>query len=297
MLKAKPEFERRLAENGYSEAATTALWETLVPFSDYSFNKAHSIGYGMVSYWSGWLKANYPREFYCALLSREDDPDKLKEYILSAVSDRIPLLPPDINESKYGWSVGKDGILFGLGAVRGISRATYGHIDAGRPYLSMDEWWQRAHAKVLNLSVLSAAIRCGAFDQLEPNREQLYANADSLAARALHDRKLAAKGQKPIFKSHMVSPGNPKLALRQSWEEEVLGIALTKRAIRIKMRRSIASEEWEYLKALCDQYAGYQPVDVVIGPLTTLKEVARISLTPKALQAIQLLPVDVEEDE
>lgn len=298
MLAAKPDFEERLRANGYSTDAIEALWDVLVPFSDYSFNKAHATGYGMLSYWTAYLKANHTAPYYCALLSKEKDTDKLHEYIRCALSDGVPILPPDINDSNYGWTLTDEGIRFGLGSVKGISKATYEHIAAGRPYLSMEEWWRRAHPKVLNLSVLTAAVRCGAFDRLEPNREQLAENCENLAARALADRELAAKGQTRLWRGYEVLPGRRKLGLRQSWELEALGIALTTRAVTVKLRRRLQQDEWVYLRKVMEAHPGNAPVNVVIGPLTTLRSLSTISLTPKALKELgALTAIEVEEQE
>lgn len=298
MLAARPDFEERLRSNGYSDGAIRALWEVLVPFSDYSFNKAHSIGYAIVAYWTAWLKTRYPKEYYCSLLTYGTDKDTLIPHLLGALDEGVKILPPDINQSQFGWSCANEGILFGLGSVKGISQITYNHLAEGRPYVSMEEWWRRAHPKVLNLSVLSAAIRCGAFDRLEPNREQLYENHAALAARALADRELQAQGHQRLWNTYYVLSGKPRLALRQSWEESVLGISLTSRAVRLKLRRRLTGDEMTYLKSAIDYHYGPQAVDVIVGPLTTLKDVGRIALTPKALSALHALDaLDIEEDE
>lgn len=297
MLAAKPDFDKRLKANGYSQEAREALWETLVPFSDYSFNKSHSIGYAMVSYWTAYLKVHYPREYYCALLTCGTDAESLTPHLLSAVGNGVKVLSPDINRSQYGWSVTDEGILFGLGSIKGISQKTYDHIVAGRPYLSMEEWWGKAHAKVLNLSVLSAAVRSGAFDQLEPDREQLFANQDSLAARALADRELVAQGHTRLWNSYDLLPGQRRLALRQTWEEEVLGISLTDRPVNMRLARPLTTDEMLYLKYVLDSHPGNQVVNLEVGPLTTLKDVCRVALNDRALDALKGLEHVVEIEE
>lgn len=297
MLSAKPDFDKRLEKNGFSTEAREALWETLVPFSDYSFNKSHSIGYAMVSYWTAYLKVHYPKEYYCALLTCGTDSETLTPHLLSASSNGVKILPPDINRSQYGWSVADEGILFGLGSIKGISQKTYDHICSGRPYLSMEEWWGRAHAKVLNLAVLSAAVRSGAFDQLEPDREQLFANATNLAARALADRELAAQGHTRLWSTYDLLPGERRLALRQTWEEEVLGISLTDRPVNMRLARPLTTDEMLYLKYVLDSHPGNQVVNLEVGPLTTLKDVCRVALSDRALDALEGLDhvIQVEE--
>lgn len=297
MLAAKPDFDKRLEKNGFSTEAREALWETLVPFSDYSFNKSHSIGYAMVSYWTAYLKVHHPKEYYCALLTCGTDAETLTPHLLSASSNGVKILSPDINRSQYGWSVTDEGILFGLGSIKGISQKTYDHIVAGRPYLSMEEWWGRAHAKVLNLAVLSAAVRSGAFDKLEPDREQLFANATNLAARALADRELAAQGHTRLWSTYDLLPGQRRLALRQTWEEEVLGISLTDRPVNMRLARPLTTDEMLYLKYVLDNHPGNQVVNLEVGPLTTLKDVCRVALSDRAIEALKGLEhiVYVEE--
>ena len=93
-------FSEGMQTNGYSHAAIKALWDTLVPFSDYAFNKAHTAAYGMVSYWTAYLKANFPAEFMAALLtSVADDKDKMAVYLNECRRMGIQVLPPDVNES------------------------------------------------------------------------------------------------------------------------------------------------------------------------------------------------------
>ncbi|RAE47390.1 hypothetical protein DN540_38490, partial [Burkholderia multivorans] len=110
-----------MKERGYSEAAAQALWDILLPFSDYAFNKAHSAAYGVVSYWTAYLKAHYTAEYMAALLtSVGDNKDKLAIYLNECRRLGITVLPPDVNESALHFTpVGED-IRFGMGAVRSV---------------------------------------------------------------------------------------------------------------------------------------------------------------------------------
>ena len=107
--------------NGFSDGAIKALWDALLPFSDYAFNKAHSAAYGLVSYWTAYLKANYPAEYMAALLtSVKDDKDKMAIYLNECRRMKIQVLPPDVNESPSNFTpVGRD-IRFGLTAIRNV---------------------------------------------------------------------------------------------------------------------------------------------------------------------------------
>ena len=114
-------FSEGMRGHGYSDAAIKTLWDILVPFSDYAFNKAHSAGYGLVSYWTAYLKANYPAEYMAALLtSVRDDKDKSALYLNECRRMGIKVLPPDVNESESNFTpVGTD-IRFGLSAIRNV---------------------------------------------------------------------------------------------------------------------------------------------------------------------------------
>src|SRR5690606_24579052 len=114
-------FSNGMRANGYPEEAIKALWDVLVPFSDYAFNKAHSAAYGLVSYWTAYLKANYPTEYMAALLtSTRDDKDKSALYLNECRRMGITVLPPDVNASAGTFTPVGDDIRFGLSAVRNV---------------------------------------------------------------------------------------------------------------------------------------------------------------------------------
>src|SRR5205085_8768072 len=122
-----------MRERGYSETAIKKLWDVLVPSSDYAFNKAHTAGYGLVSYWTAFLKANYPAEYMAALLtSVRDDKDKSALYLNECRRMGIKVLPPDVNSSAADFrAVGHD-IRFGLTAVRNVGANVVDAIVAAR---------------------------------------------------------------------------------------------------------------------------------------------------------------------
>src|SRR5919107_810778 len=126
-------FSEGMKANGYSDVAIKTLWDILVPFSDYAFNKAHSAAYGLVSYWTAYLKANHPAEYMAAVLtSVRDDKDKSALYLNECRRMGIKVLPPDVNESVgYFAAVGED-IRFGLGAVRNVGFNVVESIRAAR---------------------------------------------------------------------------------------------------------------------------------------------------------------------
>src|SRR5699024_2988993 len=126
-------FRDGMLQRGYPQAAVTALWEVLVPFSDYAFNKAHSAAYGLVSYWTAYLKAHYPAEYMAATLtSTRDDKDKSALYLNECRRMGITVLPPDVNASEGTFTPVGDDVRFGLRAVRNVGQNVVDGIVAAR---------------------------------------------------------------------------------------------------------------------------------------------------------------------
>src|SRR5690625_8037466 len=119
-----------MRERGYSDAAIRAVWDTLVPFAGYAFNKAHSAAYGVVSYWTAYLKANYPTEYMAALLtSVRGDKDMSALYLNECRHMGITVLPPSVNSSAHAFTAVGEDIRFGLGAIRNVgANVVYGLI-------------------------------------------------------------------------------------------------------------------------------------------------------------------------
>jgi DNA polymerase-3 subunit alpha len=160
-----------MKDNGYSEAAAQALWDILLPFSDYAFNKAHSAAYGVVSYWTAYLKAHYPAEYMAALLtSVGDNKDKLALYLNECRRLHITVLPPDVNESHSNFTpVGSD-IRFGMGAVRNVGQNVVEGIVTAREekgsFTTFGDFLDKVPAHVCNKRTIESLIKSGAFDSL-----------------------------------------------------------------------------------------------------------------------------------
>src|SRR5215467_5911332 len=164
-------FAAGMRSNGYSAEAIRTLWDILVPFSDYAFNKAHSAGYGLVSYWTGYLKANYPAEYMSGLLtSVGDDKDKMAMYLADCRRMGIQVLPPDVNQSAGPFTpVGKD-IRFGLAAVRNVGHNVVEAIARARTekstYQDFYDFLSKVEAVVCNKKTIESLIKAGAFDSM-----------------------------------------------------------------------------------------------------------------------------------
>ena len=197
-------FQAGCREHGYSDQATQAVWDVLVPFAGYAFNKAHSAAYGLVSYWTAYLKAHYPAEYMGGLLtSVGDDKDKMAMYLAECRRMGIQVLPPDVNQSAGPFTpVGKD-IRFGLGAVRNVGANVVESIVRCRQekseYKDFYDFLSKVDAVVCNKRTVESLIKAGAFDSMGHSRKALLAvHAEAIDAFADVKRKEAA-GQFDLF--------------------------------------------------------------------------------------------------
>ncbi len=197
-------FSNGMRDNGYSPPAIKALWDILVPFSDYAFNKAHTAAYGMVSYWTAYLKANFPSEFMAALLtSVADDKDKMAIYLGECRRMGIQVLPPDVNESAANFTpVGTD-IRFGLTAVRNVgSNVVDGVVAARTEHGKASDFYAFLDAVplvVCNKRVIESLIKAGAFDSMGHSRRALMSVFESAVDGVLDLKRNSAHGQDDLF--------------------------------------------------------------------------------------------------
>lgn len=293
MAAARPEFVARLRERGYSDEAIGALWDVLVPFADYSFNKSHATSYAIVALWMAYLKYYWPYQFWSALLTSEENPKKVTEYVKTALKEGVPILPPDINESGISWTPTPRGIRYGLLSVKGVSDATVRRLREAGPYASLRDFWERAPIGVLRTNTIQALAKAGCFDALEPSRESIVADADSLVARAVDARKNKGKLWSADVYS-MVRREPFDIKARQRWESEVLGLSLSQPPIRLYVRNRLSVDEWHFVWQTLQSYPGLTPVEVYVGSLTKLSRYATITPNQKLLQAIQSVGIDID---
>ncbi|MGE9807964.1 DNA polymerase III subunit alpha [Janibacter sp. G1551] len=171
-------FESGMLANGYSKDAVSTLWSILLPFSDYAFNKAHTAAYGLVSYWTGYLKANYPAEYMAALLtSVRDDKDKSALYLNECRRMGIKVLPPDVNESVANFAAVGTDIRFGMEAIRNVGRNVVDAIVAAREehgaFTSFKDFLSKCPAVVCNKRTIESLVKAGAFDGMQESRQGL----------------------------------------------------------------------------------------------------------------------------
>jgi len=197
-------FEAGMKANGFSTSAIKRLWDVLIPFSDYAFNRAHSAGYGVVSFWTAYLKANYPTEYMAALLtSVRDDKDKTALYLSECRRMGIKVLPPDVNESNAEYTPrGKD-IRFGLAAIRNVGEGVVASIKAARTtkgeFTSFGDFLAKVDAQVCNKKTIESLIKGGAFDSLEhPRRGLMTIHLEAIDS-VIETKRAEAIGQFDLF--------------------------------------------------------------------------------------------------
>jgi DNA polymerase-3 subunit alpha len=197
-------FTAGMKENGFSQGAINALWNTLLPFCDYGFNKSHTAGYGMVSYWTAYLKANYPAEYMAALLtSVGDDKDKSAIYLAECRTMGITVLTPDVNASeRYFATIGTD-VRFGLTAVRNVGSGVVESLVRTRrdkgTYADFADFLAKVDAVVCNKKVVESLIKAGAFDSLGHPRKGLLMVHGEAVDSVLSVKRAEAAGQFDLF--------------------------------------------------------------------------------------------------
>ncbi|AYY12856.1 DNA polymerase III subunit alpha [Actinobacteria bacterium YIM 96077] len=197
-------FSEGMRANGFSDAAIKTLWDILVPFSDYAFNKAHSAAYGVISYWTAFLKANYPAEYMAALLtSVRGDKDKTALYLSECRRMGIKVLPPDVNESEGDFTpVGTD-IRFGLSAIRNVGGNVVDGIVAARKsegrYESFPDFMNKVSVSVCNKRVVDSLVKAGAFDSMGYARRALVSIVDDTVDAVITLKRNEAIGQFDLF--------------------------------------------------------------------------------------------------
>ncbi len=206
-------FTAGMRANGFSQPAINALWGTLLPFCDYGFNKSHTAGYGLVSYWTAYLKANYPAEYMAALLtSVKDDKDKMAVYLAECRHMGIKVLPPCVNSSDSDFTpIGSD-VRFGLTAVRNVGAHVVGSVVATRnakgPFADFADFLRKVDAVVCNKRTIEALIKGGAFDSLGHTRRGLMNVYEPAVDAVLDTKRAEAVGQFDLFGSFGAEDGS-----------------------------------------------------------------------------------------
>jgi DNA polymerase-3 subunit alpha len=231
-------FHAGCKERGYSDKAIQAVWDVLVPFAGYAFNKAHSAAYGLVSYWTAYLKANYPAEYMAAVLtSVGDDKDKSALYLSESRRMGVKVLPPDVNASVATFTaVGAD-VRFGLAAIRNVGANVVDAIVATRKskgeFTSFADFLRKVPAVVCNKRVIESLVKAGAFDSFGHPRKGLALIHEQAVDSVIDIKRNEAIGQDSLFGGDEQAEAAFEVAIpdtewdkktRLNFEREMLGL-------------------------------------------------------------------------
>src|SRR5436309_11927493 len=204
MAKMKAKFVDGAAARGMPPQKAADLWDKIEPFAGYGFNKSHSVAYANLAYKTAYLKAHYPVAFMCAMLNSElSSSDSIAKYIGECRNMGIGLLPPDINESSFPFTVVGGQIRFGLGAVKVVGSSAIDSVPEARRRLgrfrSLPQLAAEVDLRLVNRKVLECLIKAGAFDSLGVARHALWASIDAILEYGQRRRKERDEGQTSPF--------------------------------------------------------------------------------------------------
>ena len=227
-------------KNGIDEKVANRIFDEMIDFASYAFNKSHAACYAVISYQTAYLKYYYPKEFMAAsLTSVSDNPAKLSEYMGSLADMGIKILPPDVNLGEGAFSVDKDGIRFGLATIKGVGKAVADVLVRERTlngkYLTLENFINRLPQKDLNKRSIESFIKAGALDGLAGNRHEKILNAELLIDKKSKESKAVIPGQisffdvvdkddRDSFVSEMIHIDEYKKEELLKYEMEVLGM-------------------------------------------------------------------------
>lgn len=305
-------FSAGMQERGFSMAAVQTLWDILLPFSDYAFNKAHSAAYGVVSYWTAYLKANYPVEYMAALLtSVKDDKDKSALYLGECRHMGITVLPPDVNSSAANFTaVGAD-IRFGLTAVRNVGANVVEAIVRTREekgaFTSFTDFLEKVPAVVCNKRTIESLIKAGAFDSLGHPRRALLLVHEQAVDSVIGVKRKEAEGQFDLFADLMGGDdAGPGFAVaipdlpdwdkkqRLAFEREMLGLYVSDHPLSGIEHVLAASADVSIATLLADEARPDGSTVVIAGLVTSLQRKMSKQGNPWAAVTIEDMEGSIE---
>ena len=264
----KVKFVEGCLRNGVHADVVEQVWRDFEPFARYGFNRAHAAIYGIIAYHTAYLKANYTTEYMTAVLSAEmGTPERVAVAIAECRRMGIAVLPPDVNESEFGFAITPKGIRVGLGAVKNVGQGAVESIvearRSGGAFRSLDDFCGRIDLTRCNKRVLESLIKCGACDAFGTRQGQLT-NLDAVLATAQREQKDRASGQVGLFASLGLdteivgtSVGGPEAPRKEllGWEKELLGIYLSEHPLQ-QLTERLGDVVTAYLAELKEEQEG-----------------------------------------
>lgn len=259
------EERRVLSTPGFTTEALQTLWDTLVPFADYAFNKSHAYGYAFVSYWTAYLKANYPKEWFAALLTTEEKPEKVKEYMDEVRRLGIAIMPPDVNTSGVEWTSTVEGIRYGLATIKGVGPKVIKALQVVRPFGSWGDFLRRGPSEVVRLNVATALLYAGALDTFG-SREGIAATLQNHLDEAKQEREERSKGELGLRTRSFAIPQSPAdFRWRKAREKEVLGLSISERPTLVILPSDLGDADWDYVRSAVAANPGMSQLFIAVG--------------------------------
>lgn len=296
--------------NGIDEQTANKIYDEMIDFAKYAFNKSHAAAYAVVSYQTAYLKCYYPVEFMAALLtSVKDNTTKVISYIMSSKSLGIDILPPDVNEGYSRFHVANGAIRFGMSAIKGVGEPVIEAIvderERGGKFESMHDFMMRLNSKVINRHTIENFIKAGALDSMPGNRRQKMLVYDSMLDNANREKKDAIAGQMSLFdmgddeldKANEIKyPDVEEFAKEEllGFEKEVLGIYISGHPLNDYtelMQKNCTRTSLDFMVSEDDDNSSAKVADgesVIIGGMITDKKVKVTKTSNKLMAYIQL---------
>ncbi|MCX7679582.1 MAG: DNA polymerase III subunit alpha [Spirochaetes bacterium] len=300
-------FIKGAIERNIPKKTAEQIYAAIRRFGEYGFNKSHSAAYAIISYQTAYLKAHYPVEYLCALLSAvADNQDDVARYVNDSRNCNVRVLPPDINKSDINFIPEGDAIRFGLNAIKGLGEKAIETILSARTrcgyFRSMKDFLEAIDLTAINKSALESLIKAGAFDSLHRNRAQLLLNVEMLIEIAKRLKRDKMTGQGNLF-DIFGSAGSEKIELPyvRDWhdneklqrEKEVLGVYLTGHPLA-KYEFEMQAFACTKISDLdCNQHANEATVSIV-GVISNLKTKTSLNGNRFAIAMIEDMSGSIE---
>ncbi|MFN4092611.1 MAG: DNA polymerase III subunit alpha [Brevundimonas sp.] len=222
----KARFLKGAAEKGVDQAQADSIFELVAKFAGYGFNKSHAAAYALISFQTGWLKANHPVEFMAASMSLDlSNTDKLAVFYQDCRRFGVPVRSPDVNLSSADfdvfWEAGEGAVLYALGAIRNVGLEAMKHVvevrETGGRFTDIFDFLERVDPRAVNKRALEGLTRAGAFDSIHPNRRQLFEQADVLMAYCQSVAAERASSQVSLFGGDQAAAARPRLKAVEPW--------------------------------------------------------------------------------
>ena len=253
--------------NGISEEAANSIYDSMVDFAKYAFNKSHAAAYAVISVQTAWLKYYYPVEFMAALMTSViDNSAKAAEYLYSCKEMGIPVLPPDINEGQGEFTTEGENVRYGMYAIKSLGRPVIDRIieerELGGKYRTLQDFIERTAERDINKRAIENLIKAGACDSLDGSRKQMSMVYASIVDQVVHSKKNMMSGQmslfdlvsdeaKKDFEIKYPNVGEYEKEVALSFEKEVLGIYLSGHPLEEyidKMKKNVTATASDFIR-------------------------------------------------